>query len=446
MKIQWLIRQATFGVGYAILVCGLLFGEDTLPGDPTPPPAPAPQKLLSAEELNTLVAPIALYPDALLSQVLVASTYPLELVELGQWLNRNSELKGSALVDAARQQNWDASIQALVVFPDVVKRLNADVRWTTDLGNAFLAQQADVMNAVQRMRAQAMESGKLKSNSQQTVNTEKQGDRSVIEIQPANPEVVYVPYYDPAYVWGPPLYGYYPYWGYPYYGFGFGWGAGIYIGGFFGGLYWGGWGWGANWYHCSVYQNHYFFNHYGYGGHGYGGAWAHNPYHRQGVGYTNSAVSQRYAGATPTRGAPTASRFSGQANASGQYNAASRASVADAGSWRRFNQSGQTSQSYQRGFNSNTTSTANNGYRANPSSSGNRSYVSRFQSSPSSVNSNGYNRNPSYSRSYSGTSSTPSYRSSPSYGNSNGYNMSRSFNGGSGITRSAPRIAPASSR
>jgi len=105
------------------------------------------------EELEQIAAPIALYPDPLVAQVLMASTYPLEIVEVGQWLKRNSNLQGSKLVDAAREQKWDPSIQALVVFPDVIKRLNADIRWTTDLGNAFLSQQADVMNAVQRMRA-----------------------------------------------------------------------------------------------------------------------------------------------------------------------------------------------------------------------------------------------------------------------------------------------------
>jgi hypothetical protein len=108
---------------------------------------------MSPDQLDNLVAPVALYPDALLSEVLVAATYPLEIVEAAQWLQQNRNLQGSQLVEAARQQNWDASIQALVVFPDVLNRLNSNIRWTTDLGNAFLAQQADVMNAVQGMRA-----------------------------------------------------------------------------------------------------------------------------------------------------------------------------------------------------------------------------------------------------------------------------------------------------
>jgi hypothetical protein len=192
-----------------------------------------------------LVAPVALYPDGLLSQVLVASTYPLEVVEAQQWLQRNSTLHGTQLTDAAKEQSWDPSVQALVVFPDVLNRLNQDIRWTTDLGNAFLAQQADVMAAVQRLRTSAQANGRLTSTPQQTVNMETQGGQPAIVIQPANPDVLYVPVYDPAYIWGPPLWGYYPSLYYP--AFGFGWGPAINIGFCFGG--WGGWEWNAN---CSA--------------------------------------------------------------------------------------------------------------------------------------------------------------------------------------------------
>src|SRR6476659_4252201 len=114
-----------------------------------------PAQLLPQEQLENLVSPIALYPDALLSQILVAATYPIEVVEVGQWLQQNRNLQGQNLVAAASQQNWDASIQALVAFPDVVSRMNSDIRWVTDLGNAFLAQQGDVMNAIQVLRQQA---------------------------------------------------------------------------------------------------------------------------------------------------------------------------------------------------------------------------------------------------------------------------------------------------
>jgi hypothetical protein len=394
IKVQWIIRQAFGLVGGSLLACCLVVGQQPAPTEQ------APGQLLSAEQLNTLVAPVALYPDALLSQVLVASTYPLEIVELGQWLERNSNLQGPKLVDAARQQKWDPSIQALVVFPDVIKRLNADIRWTTDLGNAFLSQQADVMNAVQRMRAQAMAAGKLQSNAEETVKTERQGGRSVIEIQPANPEVVYVPYYDPAYIWGPPLYGYYPAWDYPYLGFGFGFGPGIYIGGFFGGLYWGGWGWWPNWYHCSIYQNHYFFNH---GGHTYpyGPVWSHDPGHRQGVHYSNSALTQRYGGVSRARRGSSFSRFGGQSDASQQYNTASRANVAQASGWRHFSQSGFTSQGAQRSYSPASAYNGSSGYRMSPS--------------------------------YSGTRTAPSYQSLPSYPGGGGYQSTRSFGGGGSI-------------
>jgi len=122
--------------------------------DPAEPQQRA-QQVLSPQQLDNLVAPIALYPDPMLGQVMAAATYPLEVVEAQQWLQANRNLRGQELTDAARQQNWDPSIQAMVAFPDVLAKLNQDVRWTTDLGNAFLSQQADVMAAVQRMRARA---------------------------------------------------------------------------------------------------------------------------------------------------------------------------------------------------------------------------------------------------------------------------------------------------
>jgi hypothetical protein len=126
---------------------------------------PPPDQILAPDQLDGLVSPIALYPDPLLGQVLVASTYPLELVQAYQWLQRNPGLAGSALTQAIDQQQWDPSIQALVVFPEVIKRLNQDVRWTTNLGKAFLDQQPAVMDAVQRMRLRAQQAGRLQSTS-----------------------------------------------------------------------------------------------------------------------------------------------------------------------------------------------------------------------------------------------------------------------------------------
>ena len=124
---------------------------------------------IPADQLDSLVAPVALYPDPLLAQVLAASTYPLELIQLQQWLGKNKNLKDKALADAVAKQPWDPSVQAMAALPDVVKRLTDDIQWTTDLGNAFLAQQSDVMDAVQRMRKKAQEKGALKSSEQMKV-------------------------------------------------------------------------------------------------------------------------------------------------------------------------------------------------------------------------------------------------------------------------------------
>jgi uncharacterized membrane protein YgcG len=283
--------------------------------EPSPPQQQAQtpavsQQAWSADQLDNLVAPIALYPDPLLSQVLVASTYPLEVVEASQWLQRNRDLQGQALIDAAKQQPWDPSVQALVAVPDALAKLNQDIRWTTDLGNAFLAQQADVMSAVQRMRARAEADGHLSSTPQQTVATEAQGGQQVIVIQPANPQVIYVPTYDPYYIWGAPLWGYYPPLYYPAFGFGFG--PGFNLSFCFGGWSgWLGWGWYPNWFGHTVYVNNYFFHHYGYhyGYHGgyHGGihgrtVWAHNQSHRMNIPYGNRQVAARYGQAATPRG------------------------------------------------------------------------------------------------------------------------------------------------
>jgi len=255
------------------------------------------------------VAPIALYPDNLLSQILVATTYPIEVVEAQQWLQQNRSLSGQALLNAAQGQNWDPSVQALVAFPDVLARLNQDIRWTTDLGNAFLAQQADVMAAVQSMRAQAQANGKLQSGPNENVTTATQNGQSAIQIMPTDPGVVYVPNYNPAWVWGPPVYGYYPPLLYPPIDVGFSFFPGIDLGFYFGGGWglWGGfgWGWGPNWFGGGILLNGGFFHRYGFRDYhpGFGGSvWAHDPGHRLGVPYANRAVANRFGGAAGFRG------------------------------------------------------------------------------------------------------------------------------------------------
>ena len=194
--------RRSFAIG---LVCIVAATAPALMAQQPPSPATPAAPVFSAPQLDDLVAPVALYPDPLLSQLLVACTYPLEVVEAEQWLQHNKSLTGANLMNAAKQQNWDPSVQALVAFPDVLAKLNQDVRWTTDLGNAFLAQQADVMGAVQHMRTLAQANGKLATTPQQTVTDQTQGGQSAITIEPANPQVVYVPTYDPAYIWGPPI-------------------------------------------------------------------------------------------------------------------------------------------------------------------------------------------------------------------------------------------------
>src|SRR5215470_8646644 len=165
---------------------------------------------LKADQIDALVAPIALYPDELLSQALIASTYPLEIIQAQQWLEKNQKLKGDELEKAVKAQNWDPSIQATAMMPDLLKRLAEDITWTTNLGNAFLAQQQDVMDSVQRLRKKAKDGGKLESNDKMKVETKVVEEKTVVVIQPANPEVIYVPAYNPTVIWGPPVYAYPP--------------------------------------------------------------------------------------------------------------------------------------------------------------------------------------------------------------------------------------------
>src|SRR5258705_4655356 len=206
---------------------------------------------IPGDQLDSLVAPIALYPDNLLSQTLVASTYPLEIIQLQQWLERNPDLAKDQkkLTEAVKKQPWDPSIQAMAPLPDVVKRLSDDIQWTTDLGNAFLAQQSDVMDSIQRMRAKAQGTGALASNQQQKVETQTVESKQVIVIEQASPEVIYVPSYNPTVVYGAPAYPYPPIY-YPPYTTGgviaasaISFGVGLAMGAAWGG----GWGWGCGW-------------------------------------------------------------------------------------------------------------------------------------------------------------------------------------------------------
>jgi Protein of unknown function (DUF3300) len=253
---------------------------------------------IAADQLDSLVAPIALYPDPLLAQTLAASTYPLEVIQLEQWMANNKYLKDKALADAVAKQPWDPSVQAMAAFPDVVQRMAGNIQWTTDLGNAFLAQQSDVMGAVQRMRAKAQGTGNLKTNAQQKVETQTvEGGQQAIVIEQANPDVVYVPSYDPQMVYGapPPAYPYYPY-SYPgyYAGMGLAFGTGLVLGG----------AWANNWGNCNwnhgdvnINNNNNFNRNVNRGtGTGQGNAWQHNPQHRGNAPYGNRQTANKYGG------------------------------------------------------------------------------------------------------------------------------------------------------
>jgi hypothetical protein len=320
MNTNPLRTNSRLGTGQSLvaLLCVLLlapgdtavYAEQAQQQDPSVE-QPAPK--IRNDQLDSLVAPIALYPDPLLSQVLVASTYPLEIVQLQQWIQRNSSLKGNDLTTAVQKQDWDPSIQAMAVFPDLVKRLSDDIKWTTDLGNAFLAQQTDVMDAVQRMRMKAQNSGNLKSKEQMKVETQVIESKTVVVIEPANPQIVYVPTYNPVVIYGPPVYPYPPIY-YPppsYYAAGavFTFGVGIAIGAVYRGG-WGyncGWGWGRS--NVTINVNNNYISHYNKtninnvnrnninnANRNGNNAWQHNPQHRGGTPYSNKQVANQYGG------------------------------------------------------------------------------------------------------------------------------------------------------
>ena len=156
-------------------------------------------RIFRQEELDQMLAPIALYPDSLLAQILMAATYPLEVVQADRWANANRNLRGDQLNDALDQNDWDPSVKALVPFPQILAMMSERLEWTQKLGDAFLDQEDEVMDTVQKLRARAEAAGNLRDTDQQRVIVEG----NVIEIEPAQPEVVYVPVYDPFVVYGP---------------------------------------------------------------------------------------------------------------------------------------------------------------------------------------------------------------------------------------------------
>lgn len=267
---------------------------------------PAPPAPYKPEEIEALVAPIALYPDSVLSQVLMASTYPLEIVHAARWSKEHPKLKGDEAVKAVQDQPWDTSVKSLVAFPQILEPMNEKIDWTQKLGDAFLAQEKDVLAAVQRLRARARDAGNLKSSEQQQVIVEQppqQGGPTIVRIEPTNPQVIYVPAYNPTVVYGAWSYPAYP----PYYWppspmyypggalmTGFAWGVGLAAAGaLFGNCNWGGGDVNINVDKARNVDRS--FNRTNVEG----GKWKHDPGHRQGVSYRDNATREKFSRDVP---------------------------------------------------------------------------------------------------------------------------------------------------
>jgi len=297
-----LVTLCVVSIGAADPVALMSVQQPTTPAQQPATPAAAPPEqaaLYSPDQLDSLVAPIALYPDPLLAQTLAASTYPLEIVQLQQWLVKNADKKEKKIVKKVAEQPWDPSIQAMAALPDVVKRLADDIQWTTELGNAFLAQEADVMQAVQRMRVKAQSAGTLKSTPEQVVKTEVIESRNIVVIEQANPQVVYVPSYDPVVVYGPAVYPYPPIYYPPVGAYAAGAAISFGVGVAMGAAWGGGWGWNAGWGHNDInvnYNNN--FNRNANINRNVTGSnrWQHQAQHRGGAPYRDRATANRYGG------------------------------------------------------------------------------------------------------------------------------------------------------
>jgi uncharacterized membrane protein YgcG len=291
-------------VATTLLVVAAAVPAQSVPPPNTPPPVAARKSVAPSQDLlDSLLAPIALYPDELLSQILMASTYPLEVVEAARFVNANPNLKGPALDDAMKDKTWDASVLSLAAFPQVLDMMNDKLDWTQRLGDAFLGNEAAVMQTVQGLRFRAQQAGNLQSTEQQRVVVQEK----YIVIEPARPQFVYIPVYNPTVIFGPwwapayrPWYWYPPpIWGYPPRPPNWG-----YATGFFWGVSWGitanNWGWaqpnwrGNNininvnnnnvWVNRPAYHNQYQNN----------GNWNHNIEHRKGVAYRDTTTGNKY--------------------------------------------------------------------------------------------------------------------------------------------------------
>lgn len=286
-----LLQVALVLAGCAQTPDGPPTGQAGAPATSAPSAAPqASDQKLSKAQLEQLVAPIALYPDALLVQIMMASTYPLEVVTADRWVKANPGLKEKALEDALVSQPWDASVKSLTAFPQVLTMMSEKIDWTQKLGDAFLAQQQDVLAAAQDLRKKAVAQGTLKTTNEQKVQTETVDGTTIIKVEPANPQVVYVPAYNPTVVYGTWAYPAYP----PYYYYPPDYYASTVAFSFMAGAVVGGALWSdCDWHSGDVNINNNRFNNFNRSNVRQG-KWAHNTAHRGAVPYRNQRVAQQY--------------------------------------------------------------------------------------------------------------------------------------------------------
>ncbi len=279
---------------------------------PGPAFAQEDRKPFTPEELDQMLAPIALYSDALLSQVLMAATYPLEVVEAARWSQANPALKGDAAVAAVKDKGWDVSVKSLVAFPPILAQMNDHLDWTQKLGDAMVGQQQDVAASIQRLRGRAADAGNLESTKEQAVKVETQGSERVVVIEQADPQIVYVPSYNPTWAYGPWPYPSYPPFYWPFGGAlarGFMWGLGFAAAG----AIFGGWNWGGgnnNYVNINSNRATNIDRNFNRNNIGDGNRWQHRPEHRKGVAYRDQATRDRFGQSRP--GADQRQQFRGQ--------------------------------------------------------------------------------------------------------------------------------------
>ncbi|CAG4893667.1 DUF3300 domain-containing protein [Paraburkholderia gardini] len=377
-----------------VLMMGV--GNASAQSQPQQQPTQPQQQTFKPEEIEALVAPIALYPDSVLSQVLMASTYPLEIVHAARWVKDNPNVKGDAAVKAVQGQPWDVSVKSLVAFPQALEPMNDKLEWTQKLGDAFLAQEKDVLAAVQRLRARAQEAGNLKSNEQQNVTVEPapaggQTTQTIVRIEPANPAVIYVPAYNPTVVygtWGYP--GYPPYYWPPYPAYypgaalatGLAFGVGLAAAGaIFGNCNWGGGDVNINVNKAANIDRNFDRTKV------QGGKWQHDASHRQGVAYRDSASREKFA--NNVSGAGARDDFRGRtgdagdrAGAANRAGGANNANLGERGGGRNNASAGERGGGgnnagvADRGGGGNAAGVSNRAGGANTAGAGNRAAVS----------------------------------------------------------------------